>query len=319
MISRATALWAAGSGGALVLAQDVVPGAALYHTWQYALAVAVVLTIAALSIVPAWRGRIGARGRWLTLALVAAAALDVAGLASGLLGPDTARIIGDPGTVTPIPALGAAAFFGAADAGTIARGNAEVVLRRRGSAALRIAGTGHRLDGESILGLEALPAAFIDAWGAHGEHLTITQPANASFLSPVLLFRQRQRIGEFDVPIDGFATPGRARVFRALYFSVHDLASFHRPVPDLSHPALVLSVADEGGHPGGIVLVPSGQTVTIGGVRVRATIGTYPALSIASAPPVWALALGLPLFALGIVASLIPFGPRAAAVQPAGV
>ena len=319
MISRATALWAAGGGVALALAQDVVPGAALYHTWQYALAVAVVLTIAALAIVPAWRGRIGARGRWLAVALAAAAALDVAGLASGLLGPDTARIIGDPGTVTPIPALGAAAFFGAADADTIARGNAGVVLRRRGAAALRIAGAGHRLDGESILGLDARPAAFIDAWGARGEHLTITQPANASFLSPVLLFRQRQRIGEFDVPIDGFATPGRARVFRALYFSVHDLANFHRSVADLSHPALVLSVADDSGRPGGIVLLPSGQTVTIGGVRVRATIGSYPALSIASAPPVWALALGLPLFALGIAAGFMPSRRKAAVVQPAGV
>ena len=318
MISRAAALWAAGCGVALVIAQDVVPGAALYHSWQYALAVTVVLAIAALSIIPALRGRIGSRGPWLAAALAAAAAIDVAGLASGLLGPDTARIIGAPGTVMPIPALGAAAFFGPADADTIARGNAEVVLRRRGSAALRIVAAGHRLDGESILGLDARPAAFIDAWDARGGHLTITQPANASFLSPVLLFRQRQRIGEFEVPIDVFATPGRARVFRALYFSPRDLASFHRTVADVSHPALVLSVADDNGRPAGIVLAPSGQTVTIGGVRVRATIGTYPSLSIAAAPPAWALAAGLPLFALGIAGSFVPSRARAAAVQPAG-
>ena len=285
----------------LALAQDVLPGAAFYHSWQYALVLAGALAIVVTSIVSALRAGF-AWGRWIALALTGAAIVGVAGLASGLLGPDTASVIGTPGTVAPIPALGAAAFFGAADAGAIARGDAAIVLRRPGKSALEVDGFGHRLDGESILGLDPRPAAFIDAWDERGEHLTITQPSNASFLSPVLLFRQHQKIGEFDVPFDIFATPGRARVFHALFFTPRDLVNFRHAVADPTHPALVVTVSDERGKPIGIALAPSGKTVALGGVRVRAT-----------------LAIGLALVVLGLAGSVLPpRGRAAAAVQPAG-
>jgi hypothetical protein len=228
----------------------------------------------------------------------------VAGLASGLLGPDTATVIGTPGTVVPVPALGSAAFFGAADAASIARGDESIVLRSRGSAPLDASG-GHRLVGESVVGPERRVAAFVEVWDARGAHLTITQPTGTAFLSPVLLFRERQRIGAFDVPFDSFATPGRARAFRALYFTPKDLASFKHAVADTSKPALIVTAADEHGTPLGIVLAPSGSVVTIAGVRLRATLGTYPALSIASVPPLWALAGGSALFALGLVAAAL--------------
>lgn len=303
---------------ALALAQDVLPGAAFYHSWQYALVLAAALVIVVTSIVSALRGGF-AWGRWIALALTGAAIVGVAGLASGLLGPDTASVIGTPGTVAPIPALGAAAFFGAADAVAIARGDAAIVLRRPGKSALEVDGFGHRLDGESILGLDPRPAAFIDAWDERGAHLTITQPSNASFLSPVLLFRQHQKIGEFDVPFDIFATPGRARVFHALFFTPRDLVNFRHTVADPTHPALVVTVSDDRGKPIGIALAPSGKTVELGGVRVRATLGTFPALSIASAPPPLALAIGLALVVLGLAGSALPpRGRAAAAVQPAG-
>jgi hypothetical protein len=220
----------------------------------------------------------------------------VAGLASGLLGPDTAIVAGTPETVVPIPALGAAAFFGAADAGAIARGSAGVVLRRKSAAEIALAPAAHRVMGESLVYLEPQPAAYVDAYDERGAHLTITQPTNASFLSPVLLFRQRQRIGALDVPFDTFATPALHRIVRALYFTPHDLAQFNRANAGTTAPALVL----------GIKLAAAGQDVAIAGLRVRATLGTYPALAVAAAPPTWALVLGVALFVFGLTWSALP-------------
>jgi hypothetical protein len=109
--ARLTALVAGFVAIALVLDQDVAPGAAFYHSWQYALALAVALALMAGYAAGAWRGHDGPVGRRLVLALAGLAVVDLAGLASGLLGPDTATIVGTPGTVAPIPVLGAAAFF----------------------------------------------------------------------------------------------------------------------------------------------------------------------------------------------------------------
>jgi hypothetical protein len=308
--ARATGIACAALTIVLVLAQDVYPGAAFYHSWQYALLLAVALTAVLSAAWGAARGRDGASGRRLLPALAGAVVAGVAGLASGLLGPDTASVIGTPGTVTPIPALGSAAFFAAADASAIAAGDNPITLRRRDGSAVTVGAFGHRLFGESILGLEPRPAAFIDAWDERGRHLTITQPVNASFLSPVLLFREQQRIGDFTVPFDTFATPSSRRVFRALYFTPKQLAGFHHAVPDAAHPALILSIADDRGAPLGITLLPSGKEVLVAGVRVRATLGTYPALSIAAAPPTWALTAGIVLFALGLAWSALGTGRR---------
>jgi hypothetical protein len=41
---------------------------------------------------------------------------------------------------------------------------------------------------------------------------------------------------------------------------------------------------------------------------VRATLGAYPALAVAAAPPTWALVLGIALFVLGVAWSALPQG-----------
>ncbi len=307
MSSRVFALAIGAVAIVLVAAQVAVPDTAFYHTWQYALALAVPLAALVAYANDAVRGRDGARGRRLLLAMAGAAVVAGAGLGSGLLGPDTARIVGTPGTVVPIPALGAAAFFAPAGAGDVARGDGSVTLRRRGGAAITIAGRERRLVGESLLYLEARPAAFVDVFDARGAHLTITQPANASFLSPVLLFPQRQRIGALDVPLDTFAAPEQRRVVRALYFTPPQLAQFAHAgaLNDTSRPALVLSAGTDSGQSLGIALARSGSTVALGGIRVRATIGSYPALAVAAAPPLWALVGGVAAFLAGIAWSAV--------------
>ena len=319
MSARIAAVAVAAIVIALAVAQDLYPQTPLYHTWQYALALAIGLTVTLAYANGARRGGEGVTGKRLLLAMAGAAVAGVAGLASGLLGPDTASVTGTPGTIVPVPALAAAAFFGAADSGTIARAAGGVILRRRGAPEIALGPSAHRVIGESLVYLEPHPAAYVDAFDEHGAHLTITQPTNSSFLSPVLLFRQRQRIGALDVPFDTFATPALHRVVRALYFTPRDLAQFNPANSGMKQPALVLTVADDTGKPLGIKLAGDGQDVTVAGIRVRATLGAYPALAVAAAPPTWALIAGIALFVLGLVWSVLPQGtapaPGTLAVQ----
>jgi hypothetical protein len=298
---RAAGVTCAALGIALTVAQVVEPGFALYHGWQYALALGLVLAGALSYGLAGARGRDGAVGRRLATAMAGAAVVTLAGLAAGLLGPDTAEIIGTPGTVVPIPALGAAAFFAPADAAAIAAGRGDVVLRRRGAAAIAVGPGGRRILGESVLSLVPRVAAYVDAFDAGGAHLTVTQPTSTSFLSPVLLFRTTQRIGPVEAPFDTFATPARGLTVRALYFTPADLTSFGHAGLQTASPALVLSAGDERGREAGIAMAPSGRPVELAGIRVRATLGTYPALEVAAAPPLWALIGGIVVFVGALV------------------
>jgi len=298
--ARASAAVCAAFAAALALAQLLQPGLPLYHGWQYALALALLLTVALTYVVPAARGRDGRPGRPLALALGGLCLAGAGGLASGLLGPDTTAIAGTPGTVVPIPALGVAAFFPAASAADVAAGGASVALRRRGAPERVVSPDGNADLGESVVFLRQRPAAFVEAYDGRGGRLTVTQPAATAFLSPVLLFRERQRIGSVDVPLDTFAVPALHRVVHALYFTPADLAAFGHAGLAASSPALVLSAADDAGRPLGIALAPSGRTVDIAGMRVRAGVGTYPVLEVASAPSPWLLYPAALLFVAGV-------------------
>ncbi|HEY0798165.1 MAG TPA: hypothetical protein VGD50_03390, partial [Candidatus Baltobacteraceae bacterium] len=77
---------------ALVFAQDIVPTWAGFHTWQYAGVVAVLMIFLVTSIGPASKARDGEADYPLLLVLTGALIVGAAGLASGLLGPDTVTI-----------------------------------------------------------------------------------------------------------------------------------------------------------------------------------------------------------------------------------
>jgi hypothetical protein len=303
MTSRQTAIVVALVAIGLTLAQDIEPGLDAYHTWQYAAA----LTIAIIVLwTYAWGARNGAdgpAGRRVALGIVGALAVTIGGLLSGLIGPDTVTIGGSPGTVTPIPDLGAAAFFESVDPATIARGDAGVSLREKGSAPQPIPPGGRLFWGTSIVTLRSRPAAYIIARDAQGNRLTVTQPTNPTFLSPVLLFPQNQPLRDKTYPLDTFATPGLHRVARALYFSADDAQTFNHL--GSKQPALVLSVNDDAGKTVGLTIVPSGRPVAIGDLHITATLGSYPQVVVASAPHPILLALGLLLFVGGLGAALV--------------
>lgn len=306
MNARATAFAFALLAIVLTLAQFVLPARDWYHSWQYTVILALALLVMVAHGWRAWRGGDGPRGRRAAPALAGAIAVAVAGLLSGLIGPDTITVVGTPGTVTPVPDVGVAAFFPSADPQSLPRGDATVTLRRRDAAPVTV-GTRPVPLGLWVAFTQLRPAAYVIVRDGRGARLTVTQPNNPSFLSPVILFRQGQLIHDRTFPLDTFAVPAQQRVVHVLYFSPADLATFpHDPSASLpTQAATILSVSNDAGAQQGITMAPSGRDTAIGGLHVTLTLGTYPVLQLASAPQPFVVAGGLALFLIAGVWTLV--------------
>jgi hypothetical protein len=305
MSPRVTAIVLALLAIGLTVAQDVAPARDWYHSWQYIALLALAIVVMAGYAWSARSGADGVAGRKLALAMVGAIAVAVTGLLSGLIGPDTVTVVGTPGTVAPVPDLGVAAFFPAVDAASLARGDSIVTLRRRGADPLDV-GTQPTPIGLSVAFTQLRPAAYVAARDTHGNHLTVTQPNNPSFLSPVMLFRQQQQIRDKTFPMDTFATPAMHRIARILYFSAADLAAFRHGLSGAGNQAgAVLSIADDAGNSRGLTIAASGMPVTVADLDLTITLGMYPVLVIASAPQPAVMAGGIVLFVLACVWSLL--------------
>ncbi len=314
MSPRLTALALALLAIGLTVAQDVAPARDWYHSWQYIALLALTIVVMAGYAWSARGGADGVAGRKLALAMVGAIATAVAGLLSGLIGPDTVTIVGTPGTVMPVPDLGVAAFFAPADPASLARGDATVTLRRRGDGPLDV-GTQPVPVGLSVVFTQLRPAAYVVAHDEHGDRVTVTQPNNAAFLSPVMLFRQQQQIRDKMFPMDTFATPALHRIARVLYFSAADLAAFRHGLPGAGATAgAVLSIADDNGNARGLTIAASGLPVNVADLKLTITLGTYPVLVIASAPQPVAMLTGIAIFVLACAWSLL----RGGTAEPAG-
>lgn len=307
MSARATAFAFAVVAIGLTIAQDVWPARDWYHGWQYITILSIAIVVMFAHALRAWRGKDGPAGKRIALALAGAIACGTAGLLSGLIGPDGVTVVGTPGTVTPVPDLGAAAFFAPADPQSIPRGDATVTLRRRDAAPVDV-GPRPVPIGLWVAFTQSHPSAYVVVRDGNGRRLTITQPNNPSFLSPVILFRQTQQIHDSSFPFDTFAVPGVHRVVRILYFTPADLVAFrHDPdAPAPKQPGAILSVSDDAGKQIGITMAPSGSEVTIGGMRVAVTLGTYPVLQLASAPQPFAVLAGLIVFLLAGAWACVP-------------
>ncbi len=283
----------------LVLAQYAVPAWPGFHSWQYA----AVLVAGAAAIgryaLSARTGADGERGTRLTVTMLGALVITAAGLASGLLGPDTETVSSAPGTVAPLPDVGAAAFFPIADATAIARGDVHVRLRRRNGFDIDIGPRGYRYIGTTALTTQAHVVAYIEARDRRNQHLTVTQPTNAAFLSPVLFFTGRVTIANQELPSDAFAIPALHRQIKAFYFAKD--AAKHK-VGGAAQPAVLFAADDDAGRllPGAIGFAQSGQALWLAGVRLRPTLGTYPVLLVSAVPVPLAVGLGAILVIAGL-------------------
>jgi hypothetical protein len=287
----------------LVLAQDAAPAWAGFHTWQYS----ATLGLGAIAMLGyasgARKGEDGERGRRLVVATLGVLVIVAAGIASGLLGPDTQLVQRAPGTVAPLPDVGAAAFFPVADSDAIARGDAHLTLRRRNAADIDLGPGQRRFVGASALTTVPAVAAYVEARDSRGRRLTVTQPTNPAFLSPVLFFPQHVTIASKVLPADAFATPALHRQIKAFYFSKDASSAAHAHGVAGGATAALFAVDDDSGTllPGGIGFAQSGSEVFLGGVRLRPTLGTYPTLQIAAVPYPPALWLGAALVLGGFI------------------
>jgi hypothetical protein len=297
----------------LTVAQDVLPARDWYHGWQYITIMAIAVLFMGSYVWRVWRGK--ATAKRFALALAGAIAVGIAGLLSGLIGPDTVTIIGTPGTVTPVLDLNSAAFFSTADAQTLASGSATVTLRSRTAGAIAI-GSHPTPVGLSVAFTQLKPAAYVIARDAHGNRVTVTQPNNPAFLSPVMLFRQNQDIHGKSFPLDTFAVPSLQRIVRILYFSAADLAAFRHDTAGMSNqPGAILSVTNDAGVQQGLTMAPSGKAVDVGGLNAEITLGSYPVLLVASAPQPIVTIVGIIVFLAALAWSFLPLKKAAAEIS----
>jgi len=263
----------------MTAAQDLFPGNPLFHKGWYN------VLDAALLIVAAYRPRKN------LIVLGGAAIIVLAGVASGLMGPDTHTIVGSPGATVADDQLGASFVFPLAqprdDPRTIA------VALQSGSSLVSI-GAGPRYTGGLVLWQIPHTAVWVSAADAAGNHLTITQPTNPSFLSPVLSMQPSTTIAGVNVRYDTFAVPAMRRTVKAVLFTAEQVSQLRNPALPPGTPAVLFAVADRADRPvpRGIGIVPSGAEKTIGGLRLRAEVGNYPAVNVAAAPYLPVLIVG---------------------------
>jgi hypothetical protein len=276
----------------LVAAQIVAPGWKFAHTEAYALVlVAAIFVLVAYALrslrAPAWRSRFPA------LAAGGAALIAVTGLVSGLLGVDTDTIVRAPGTIEPLTDLGAAAVFPLVDGHGVERGDARLGLRRRGRAELEIAPNGRQLIGTALLWSQPHVAAYVEAYDPAGRRLTITQPTNPAFLSPVLQFGTSVAIAKQNVPADEFAVPSLHRHVTAIYIDAKT-AQAMQAARLRGQNVVLFAVRDETAHNAHDALgfAANGSEAQVGGLRLRTWIGSYPQLVVGSAPLPAALWVG---------------------------
>ena len=274
---------------ALVVIQDIFPGQPWYHQGAYA------LTLAALISWQWWMVR-----RYWKYALVVTGAtiIGAAGLASSLLSPDPRTIVGGPGESVPITEPAGVLQF------PVSRPPLAPILQRPGRSGVAVGLHGRTYLAASILWTQPRTSAYLEVSDAHGARLTITQPTNTSFLSPVLLFRNTASIGGQILPVDSFAVPAAHRSVKAVLFTAAGLARMEKRGSEAS-PGILFAVEDERGQliPGAIGLARDGEAIQKGGLILRPSIQAFPDVVITSAPYLPAVILGLFLTGIGVFKS----------------
>ncbi len=293
MSRRAAALIAAAASSALVAAQVTVPRWSGFHTWEFAATLAVLIWVLGSYALALRKRPDGEDAARYIVAIIGFLIIAAAGLIDGLLGPDSELVQRAPGAVAVIPQARIAAFFPAVDAMAVKRGAVGITLRRQGGAALHLAPGGRTYLGATVLDAVPRVAAYVEGEDRAGDHLTVTQPTNPAFLSPVALFSQAVPIAGGTVPAESFAVPARHRTLKVFYFAGGSIPGLQ--ARGFGNGAVVLfAVDDERGAlvPGGIAAAANQRFVTVGDLELRATLGTYPALAVSSIPSPALLWLG---------------------------
>ena len=265
------------------MAQDVLPGRPLYHAGWFNVMVAGIAIYAVLQLRRTAKSDPARPG--LAVAVFGTAVVAFAGVAAGLLGPDSQTVVGAPGASVRVPNLPYALDFP-----LVTEGAPAAVPRRRYSANFILDGVGRSV-------------VFVSALDPHGNHLTITQPSGTAFLSPVLLMQSNTSIAGMTVPFDTFAVPAARRSVKAVLFTKQQAGQLRTRLTLPGQAAVLFAVSGPNDRivPGGISIVTDGGQKSIGGLTLRARVIEYPAYEVSSAPNGVALLAGLAILASGIV------------------
>lgn len=266
---------------AAVLIQDVLPGRSLYHAGWFNVLLAALIIYAALRLRK--RPKVARDRTGLSIVVFGTAVIAFAGIASGLLGPDTQTFVSAPGTSVRVPNLGFPLEF--------------PVVTDRAAPSL----PGRRYSGSFILQGVGRPVIYVSAFDTAGNHLTVTQPSGSAFLSPVLLMQTSTRIAGMTVPFDTFAVPAARRNVKAVLFTEQQAAQLRTRQLTAGKAAVLFAVSGPNDRiiPRGISIVADGGRKAIGGLVLSASVIDYPAIEVASAPNIIALLVGLAILAFG--------------------
>ena len=298
---------------AVVAGEIVFPGRNLYHYGWFNVLLAALIVTTILSARAPFRAARGARTR-LGIAAIAfgAAIAGFAGVASGLLAPDSRTVVGAPGAKVRVDELGGTLSFPLTIAGANNGAAPDVVFTRSGR--VTSIGASARNIGTFVLRQIPRDVVYVEAADAHGASLTVTQPNGATFLSPVLLMQQRQKIPEtnLDLPFDAFAVPAAHRNVKAVLFTAQQAAMLH-PTGGAQGQAVLFAVDDEDDRPlpNAIALAKDGEVVRLDGLRLRADLFSYPAIEFVAVPSLVAVALGALVVAGGFLLKSVRIAPAA--------
>ncbi len=289
---------------AAVVVEIVLPGQLVYHAGWYNVVLAALVVVA---IVAARRQFLQApcvRARFAILAIAAGVAIaGLAGEASGLFAPDNQTFVGAPGQRISVEALGVLTF---PLASTDAPASGSVTLERALHAPMEL--RQRRSDAGNFI-LRTIPRSivYVEARDLRGNRLTITQPAGSAFLSPVLLMEHRQTIAGMDLPYDSFSVPAARRIVKAVMFTSGQAAMLLHGGAKTGEAAVLFAVDDENERPlsNAIALSAGGRAVRVGGLSLRATVESYPAVEVVAAPNMLATAFGTALVLGGILALIL--------------
>jgi hypothetical protein len=267
----------------MAAAEYALPGKPLYHYgWYNALFIA-------LAIIALLRAR-KVRTRAAAVLVAGTAIVAIAAAASGLLGPDATTVIGAPGASVANPDLGGTLQFPVS-----ANAGGDVVVRLvRGSRATDIGS--RRYIANAVLWQEPRTVVYVEARDPRGNRLTVTQPTGVSFLSPVLLMQATTVVAGMQVAVDSFTVPAANRNVKAVLFTPQQAAQLRTSRPMRGY-AILFAVSDANDRviPGGIGIARSGESITLARVGLRAAVGDYPAIVIASTPFLPAFIVGIAL------------------------
>jgi hypothetical protein len=264
----------------MTVAQDAVPGASVFHAgWYNALNIALFVLAAV-------------QKKREVIALFGCAIVVFAGASAGLMAPDTHAVVGAPGASVRDDQIGGSFVFPL---------SGSVIRLQRGRSDSAIDG-GRKYSGGFIMWQQPRDVVYVQAADARGNNLTITQPTNASFLSPVLLMQQSTVIAGMSVRFDTFAVPAVGRSVKAVLFTPQQAAQLRTDPLIVGGPAVLFDVSNNADHeiPGGIGIIASGTKKRIGDLLLGASVGTYPAVVVASGPYLPVLVLGLIVIVFGV-------------------